>query len=284
MYYFKALWKISILLISALFIFGCVTSENQTKNAEFSMSAESVPEGILLTINNIPADVSYMWLHVTSFIKEEELIEGPYDMRTSFASITDGDNNAWYSSTFNLETIKKTGKILFPVFDPGVKHLFSVHVYNEQEFYNRSKIENFIPRFTEVEFIPNNSILSNRDDVKIFLNETFSVVSIITEPLFSSELIFDDQKYNFGVNIFLDDGKGIGIADYHFETGVSPDRLSWEFEPLVTNTLREDVVCMDWLESSTSNTAWAEVRVNIISGGVRWSIEIAKSPLFSYSL
>ena len=166
----------------------------------------------------------------------------------------------------------------------GVRHHFMVQVYNKHEIYNRSKTADFVPRSAETEFIPDNGILSNRDDVQICLNDSFSVASMITEPVFSSDLIFDNPKYNFGVQILLDDGKGIGVADFHFDTGVSPDGLSWEFEPLMTNALREDEVSTDWLGTGNNNTAWAEARVNIIYSGVRWSIEIAKSPLFSYSL
>ena len=284
MLHLKILGKFCLIVYLVFVVLGCATGKPSLKNAEFSMSAEEVPDGILLTLSNIPADVGYLWLHVTSFIKDDELIEGPFDMRTSFASITDGDDNAWYSSTYNLDTIKKTGKILFPVINPGVKHHFSVHVYNEWEFYNRSKIADFIPRFAEAELIPGNGIQYNREDVNFSLNDSFSVASIINEPIFSSELIFDNPKYNFGVQILLDGGRGIGVADYHFDTGVSPDGLSWEFEPLMTKALREDEVSADWLGTSISNTAWAEARVNIIYGGVRWSIEIAKSPLFSYSL
>lgn len=281
-------WSCKFTFVIILFIFilsGCATDKGQAVSADFKLSAEAVPEGILLTFSNFPADAHYMWLHVMS-LENEDLPISPYNQVTAYTSLTDSDNNAWHNSSYNLDTVKKTGKIIFPLLQTGVTYHFMVHVYNEYEFSNRMQLDNFMPCFAQTQFNPKNhladtDILFNREDVKLALNDDHSAVSIISEPAFASGLIFEKQKYNFGINIIVDESRGIGVADFHYETGLSPDGLSWEFEPQMTATLKEQAA---WLETGKYYSAWAVARVNVIYDDIRWSIEIAKSPEFKYSL
>ena len=40
----------------------------------------------------------------------------------------------------------------------------------------------------------------------------------------------------------------------------------------------------NWLENDSYYSAWAEARANIIYDDITWSVEIAKTPVFTYSL
>jgi hypothetical protein len=283
MHHVKALGKMVLILGFSLVTFGCAIGKNQKTITNFEISASTVPEGILITFNNIPADASHMWLYASTFINNSEENEIPYKSASTYASITNGSGMDWHNSTHNLDKIKKTRKIILPVVHTGEKYNISATIYNEQDFtLMRSDPEYDSNCIARTEIIADRGVNFNRNDVKLILDENHTVATIVSEPIFSSDdLMFDEQKYNFGITIKVEEKGFIGVADYHYKTGLSTDGLTWVFEPQMTNTLKEHA---DWLERGTYYSAWAEARVNIVYDDIKWSVEIAKSSEFKYSL
>ena len=280
MRHLKILGTISLILV--LVTLGCATGKNQVSNAEFGLTAEVVPEGIRLNFNNIPADVTHMWLSVV-FWGDEEYPEDNVFPIMSYASITNTSVRGWVNASQQLERIRQTGSIIFPIVQAGLNYHFSVTVYNEHEYYNMSEVhENSVARITYADVIADNGIYFNRGDVRLELDNTNAVATIVTEPAFSSKLIFDEQKYSFGVTIMVDNERSIGAGDHHFPDGLSYNGLSWTFEPKLTESLRE--YNGGWLETDTHYTAWVVAYANIIYDDIAWSIEIAKTPEFNFSL
>ena len=283
MQYLKTLRTISLVLAFVLVTFGCATSKNNVINADFELTAEAVPEGILLIFSNIPSDATHLWILVSSGSDDAET-ETSYNIISSYAGITDVSVQGWVNSTPNLEMVKQTGKVIFPIVQTGIKYNISATVYNENEFYELRGDDVFLNhRIAYTDFTADSGIYFNRDGVKFDLNDTHSFVNISSEPVFSSEVIFADQKYGFGVTILVDnDGRSIGVGEHHFPDGLSQDGLTWTFEPQMTEVLRNDNG--GWLEDGSNYTAWGTAYANIIFDDIKWCIEIAKTPEFNFSL
>jgi hypothetical protein len=279
---FKALRIISLILGFALVACGCATSKNQVADTDFGLTAEAVPEGVLLTFSNIPSDATHLWISLHSWSGTEEP-ESPYSIIQSFAGITDASVRGWVNSSRQLEKVKQTGKVIFPIVQAGQKYLISATVHNEREF-RQMRDANFQPRRAETECVAKNGINFNRDLVNLALNDTNSVVTLSSEPVFSSEITFNAQKYSFGVTIHVPGTGSIGVGDHHNPDGLSSDGLTWVFEPQMTQNIKGDSTTTDWLESGINYSAWAASYVNIIYDDIRWSVEIAKTPEFTYSL
>jgi len=284
MQHFKALRTISLLSVFALVTFGCATSRNHTAKADFGLTAEAAPEGILLAFSNFPSDATHLWISVISW-GDTEVPESHHNIISSYASITDASVRGWVNSTRQLDKVRKTGKVIFPVVQTGLKYFISASVYNEREFnlMKENKDENFQPRTAHTEFIADNGNYVNKDDVKLDINDIHSVVTLSSEPRFSSKVTFDNQKYSFGVTILVDDSRSIGVGDHHIPDGLSPDGLTWAFEPQMTDNIKGDDSAK-WLQNDTNYSAWAIAYANIIYNDIKWRIEIAKTPEFEYSL
>jgi len=274
MQHFKTLRIISLILVFALVTFGCAISKNNAANADFGINAETVPEGILLTLSNIPSDATHLWISVISWGDTEEQV----DHYSAYANITDTSVQGRANSTQQLEKVRQNGKIIFPILQAGIKYRFTASVFNDREFR-----DNFMHRNAYTDIVADNGIYFNRSDVKFELNDTYSVVTISSEPKFSSDVIFDDQKYSFSVRILVED-MTIGVADHHYPDGLAPDGLTWAFEPQMTDDIRIANNDRNWLEIGSYYSAWAEAYTNIIYDDIKWCIEIAKTPEFNYSL
>jgi len=235
-----------------------------------------------LTFSNIPPDATRLWIHVSSW-GDTEVLGSRHSYASSYASVTDVSVRGEANSTPQLDKVKQTGKVIFPAVRPGINYRFSATVYNEREFHSfMENQENFQPRSAYTDFIADNGIYVNGGNAKLEVNDTYSAVTISSEPIFSSEVIFGDQKYSFGVTISVDNNRSIGVGDHHFPDGLSSDGLTWTFEPQMTEDLRRDN--SGWLETGSNYPAWAEARVNIIYDDIKWSVEIAKTSEFKYSL
>ena len=280
MQYFKALRTISLILCFVLVTFGCATGKNQISDTDFGLTAETVPEGILLTFSNIPSDATHLWVFVNSW-------NGTDDSISSYAAITNTSVKELARSAQQLEKVKQTGQIIFPIVQEGLKYSISANVYNQQEwelFLNERTVENFRFRSAETECIGKNGIYFDRDLINLALNDTNSAVTISSEPVFSSAITFDTQKYSFNVNIMIPEIGSIGVGEHQTPNGLSADGLTWTFEPQMTLNIKGDSATMNLLENGTYYSAWAKAMVNVIYDDINWSIEIAKSPEFTYSL
>ena len=280
MHHFKFLKTISLILGFSLVIFGCVTGKNTVAKNDFGFVAESIPEGILLTFSNIPSDAIRMTLHVSYYITEET--DSPHGLLSSFADLRDPSFTMGANPSIQLEKVKQTGKVIFPIVQAGQEYSVFAYVYNQQEHDLMLKNdEKHQPVFAHTMIIPQNGTYFNRDDVILELDKDISVVTLISEPVFSPEVTFYDQKYSFGVTIIVPENGSIGVADHHMTDSISSNGLTWVFEPQMTNNLKS---VSDWLENEVVYTAWATASANIIYDDIFWWVDIAKSPEFKYSL
>ena len=226
-----------------------VSDKNQAPDADFELTAESVPEGLLLTFSNIPSDASYLWIHVYDWFNTEEPVISR-NLVSSYAGITDTSVQGWVHATQQLEKVKQTGNVIFPFVQAGQKYRISVMVYNQQDYELLSGGENFRPCMAETECIAENGIYFDRDFVKIELGNDNSSITLTSEPVFSSEVTFAAQKYTYGVTIPVSETGSVGVADHHVPDGLSPDGLTWTFEPQMTRNLRSDSEMMKWLKAA----------------------------------
>ena len=278
---FKTFRTISLILFFVLVSFGCATNKNQVSNSDFGFTAESVPEGILLTFSNIPIDAIRMTIHVTYF--DTEVVTSPRNVYSSFADLRDASFIKGAKPSIQLERVKQSKKVIFPVVQAGQNHSVMAYVYNHRGhelWLNDDK--NYKPVFAETSITPKNGTFFDKDNVSLELNNTNSKVTLTKEPIFTSELTFDKQKYSFNVTVLVPEHGSISAADHHYSDGLSADGLTWVFEPNMTEDLTK--YNKGWLESGTNYYAWANVFANIIYDDIFWYVPIAKSQEFNYSL
>jgi len=278
---FKVLWTISLVLGFALLVFSCATGRNRSANAEFRLGAQAVPEGLLLTFSNNPADASHMWISIQSWGDAEE-VESARDIISSFAALTNTSKMDWVGSTQQLERVKQTGRVVFPFVQAGQKYQISAVVYNQrQRELSINGGEYFQPVWADAQVRAGHGVYFDRDAVKFELDDAKSAVTLSTEPVFSSNVIFYDQRYSFSVIIMVAETGSVSVGDHHIPDSLSPDGLTWTFEPQMSTF---NLIGNEWVEEGVYYSAWAEARVNIIYDDINWSIEVAKTPVFNFSL
>ena len=212
MYHFKGLRVFVLLLCISLTVFilltgSCATSKHvsarkQVDHADFELSAEAVPEGILLSFDNIPSDASYLWIHVYDWFNIDEPMYR-HDLISSYAGITDSSVQGWVHSAQQLAKVKQTGKVIFPFAEAGKKYRITAMLYSQRDYESFRNGEDFLPCMAETECIARNGIYFDRDMVRLELDKTNSSVTLSSEPVFSSGVNFDTQKYSYGVTILV---------------------------------------------------------------------------------
>jgi len=255
MHHFKALRTISLILGFVLVTSGCASSKNQQTNVEIGLKAEAVSEGICLTFGNIPMETSGLFIMVQNW-KETENLESTHEIIGSFSYII-GDS---------LEQLKQTGTIVFPFVRTGQNYNISVSFENE-----KGQAIAGVPDWIFAKCMANAGIYFN-DGLKLELNETNTVVTLSSEPIFSAEVQFAPDKYLYYVTLILSDHGSLGYSDKG--TG-----LQWNFEPQMTNDLKES----EHLQNGTYSTYITAYR-NIFYDNIKWTVEIAKTPEFIYSI
>ena len=206
----------------------------------------------------------------------------PYNFISSFADLRDASFPAGSVSSFQLDKVKQTGRVMLPIVKTYEKYHVFASVFNKRDhelFMNND--ENYEPLFATTEFIARDGIHFNRDDVRLDLDDTHSFVTLSSEPVFLSEVKYSAQKYSFDVTILVDDKGSIGVGDHHIPVGLSPDGLTWTFGSHIRDDIREST---DLLVSGTYYTAWASAYVNIIYNDILWQIEVANTSTFNFSM
>ena len=267
------------LVSSGLLASGCATSANHVKaSSEFGIKAEAVPEGIQLTLSNIPPDTVQLWIWITYADVD---YESSYDVIASYASINDASITIGGPFSNQLDKVKQTGKVVFPVAEAGRKYYITVNAYNKQAHESILADGYLHPHSVDTVLTANDGTYFNRNDVKLNLNNSNSAITLSSEPVFSSALSFDKTRYYYGVTISVDEINGsLGIGTQHVPQGLSSDGLSWTFEPEMTDNIRKS----DWLESGVDYSAYATAYAVIVYDDIVWSVEIAKTKGFTYSL
>ena len=265
MRHFKAMKPIFLisgfaLVILSLLTVSCATSKpvsdkNQETIMETGLKAEAIPEGLCITFDNIPAETSRLFIMIQNWGGNDHL-EGTHEIIGSYSGIM---GNA-------LEQVKQTGKIIFPFVKAGQSYYISAGFENEKE-----KTIAGIPDWINAECMANAGVYFN-DGLKLELKNNNTSVTLSSEPEFSTDVQYAPDKYLYTVNLDLSDHESLGYSDKG--TG-----LHWDFEPQMTNDLREG----KHLQSG-NYSAYVTAYRNIIYDKITWTIEIAKTPEFIYSL
>jgi hypothetical protein len=185
-------------------------------------------------------------------------------------------------ASVQLEKIKQTEKVIFPIVQAEQKYIIYASFYSQQEHQQIKDGISILPRTVKTEcIIYEDGINYNEDFVMLKMNNTNSAITLSSEPVFPPEVIFDTQKYSYIFTIYDSENGGISFGDHHIPDGLSHDGLTWKFEPQMTNKIKQDY---KWLESGSYYSAWAEARANIIYDDITWSVGIVKTPEFIFSL
>jgi len=255
MQHFKALRIISLILGFTLVTFGCATSKsNQSVNID--LKAETVPEGICITFDNIPKETNRLFIMLNNYGGKEQP-ESTYDIIGSYSDIK-GDI---------LEQVKQTRKIVFPFVQAGQKYGILVSFENEKG----QKIVG-VPEWINTECIANAGIYFN-DGLKLELNKNNTSVILSSEPEFSKEVQYAPEKYWYRVSIDSSENGSLSYSDK------STNGLYWDFEPQMTYDFKKG----EYLQSG-NYSAYVTAYRNVIYDNVTWAVEIAKTPEFIYSL
>jgi len=270
MQHFKALktrswFAISLIMGFVLVIFGCTASKLATselvsseshQSVNIGLKAEAVPEGICITFDNIPQETSRMFISFNNFGGKEEP-DGVNDIIESY-SVIRGDI---------LEQVKQTRKVIFPFVKAGQKYFIYVFLSKEQ---GREIVG--VPDVINTECVANAGIYFN-DGLKLELNKTNTSVTLSSEPKFSKEVRYAHDKYGYIVKLYLSGNESLGYGEK------SENGLHWDFEPNLTNDLKES----GYVQNG-GYYAYITAYRNVDYDNVTWSVEVAKTPEFIYSL
>ena len=266
MHHFKVLLSISLILSFALFTFGCVTnklvsSKNQISvKAEINLSAETVPEGILVTFSNfskIPLEINDIRVIFRDWGSTEE---PDWENAESLAQFNYVHSLHESFSINGIEQIRQTGTVIFPFVQSGHKYFITALFYNNED----------ISTIT-TECIADGGIYLNRD-ISLNFKNNFTGVELSKEPEFTSCDLGGYQKISYYI---------VGLISDYWETVAGSDTiddLSWDFEPRFGEVLRENGV------ASGDYPAYVGANLVIIYDNISWILEIAKSQIFTYSL
>jgi hypothetical protein len=234
----------------------------QFSDVNIGLKAEAVQEGICVTFENIPLETTRLFISFSKGLIHAPP-DNPHDEIISFAGITDD----------SLEQVKKTRRIVFPIVQSD--EIYRIFVSLTKEGFQ--PIEG-IPRYTTTECIAKNGIYFD-SNIELKLDDTHTSVTLSSEPIFSSEVIFDTHKYDFRAHIILKQTEA-EIESMSVGTGRnSVTGLVWAFEPELTNSLKEENI----LESRVY-PAFITANCNIIYDNITWNVEIAKTPEFFFPL
>ena len=218
------------------------------------LRAVAVNEGICLVFDNIPPETTWIFIHFTA-PGERDSADG---MRGIIGVYTDIRGSA-------LEQLKKTGRIVCPFVQAG-------RSYNAGVYFQRGdRIDD--SEWVYVRCIADRGICFN-NEIDLSLNAAQTGVTLSGEPEFSAEVHFAPNKYSYSATIKTAEDWSVGIGDNKSAGG-----LTWDFEPGLSNELRLG----DYLESG-SYSAYVTAFCNLIYGSLSWSVEIAKSREFIFSL
>jgi hypothetical protein len=257
---FKVLRIISLILGFVLVTFGCTTSKSR-QSVDVGLKAETVPEGISLTFDYIPSETTRLFIGIAK--GKNSPPANPHDVIFSYSNIMDD----------SLEQVKKTGKIIFPVVQIGETYKISVQF--NKEGYQPIK---GIPEWINAECIAGNGIYFDRN-INLKLDDAHTTVTLSSEPVFFFFLIFDTYKYSYNITIIQKQTETEVLLMGGSAGDHTTNALKCVFEPEWTNLLNKENTL-----KSGSYPAFVRAFCNIIYDNIKWYVEIAKTPEFTYSL
>jgi hypothetical protein len=249
-------------LCFALVTFSCATGENQVSDfsSDIEISAETVPEGIRVTFSNystIPLEMKDIGVVFRDWGGSEE---PDWENIDEFAVVFNNTHDLRETTCFSvMEKVKCTGTVIFPFVQPGHKYFITAFLINNEDEIELTKT---------IECIADGGIFLN-NNISLDLNNAHTGVALSNAPVFTSDVQFGGLGYH--IIILTGD-------DYWDVFSDSNGELFWDFEPKFQEYLKEiGVVNGDY-------PAYVEANISITHDNTSWVMNIAKSPVFTYSL
>jgi hypothetical protein len=173
--------KIIFVFGFALAVFGCASNKTILENGIIVLTAENVPDGVRLTLGNIPSETNYI-----AFIFNAEG-ENAHSLTTEFYD--------WYTDIgTSLEEFKKTRSLVCPFVQNGL--IYTVTAYIKKDGSNSSALFK-----AATEIIPENGILFVPNGITLKLNETKTGAAFSAFPELSMDARNDiEAKYSYLIN------------------------------------------------------------------------------------
>jgi hypothetical protein len=275
MQHFKALrtrtkLAISLILGFALVTFGCTTGENQVSDfpSDIEISAETVPEGIRLTFSNytnIPQEMDYLTVVFTSWYGSEEPDWEAND-QLGFMNLLSNrrDAQTWENV---IEQVKQTGTVTFPFVQPGQRYIIRA-IFVDHELVNEKSYDSKGIATLYTECVADGGIYLNKN-ISLNMNNDRTRVALSSEPAFTTDVQFGELKVLYSIIIHKGDYTE-AITNY-------TEDLFWNFEPSFSEYLTKEGV------ENGNYPAISEANLHIIHDNISWLIEIAHTPVFTYS-
>jgi hypothetical protein len=244
-------------LCFALVTFGCATSKNQVANADFGLTAEAVPEGILVKFSNVPLKIKDIGVSFWDCGGNEEPNWESIDGLATFNYVYDLLEVTCYSA---IEQVRQTGTVTFPFVQSGHKYFIKAFLIGE---------DNNIGTIISTECVADGEYILI-PNIDLSLNNAHTGVTLSNAPVFPSDVQLRSTIFYY---IYTQTG------DYAEAIDSGPiDELFWNFEPRFGEYLKETGVV------SGDYPTFVKANISVTHDNTSWVMEIAKSPVFTYSL
>ena len=252
MQHFKALRIFPLILGFILFIFGCEADKNQVSDLNFGIKAESVSEGIYLYFDNIPENAEYLCVSLYDITTNDNLYTG-----TSFQSS-------------ELEQIKKTNTLICPFVRSGHKYKIEISVCIRTE-------ENIKTINSDITTAVANGGIHIINNPILNWNNSDNITALSERPVFSDESI-NSQNTELDYTLFFIHEKTSGGV------GGGIDELTNVLVYDNTKNFISIIEMIDRIGLSGDIPIYASVRFSPEYNNKKWTMEIARSPEFTFSL
>jgi hypothetical protein len=225
-------------------LIGCASTKAISKGDIVGLKAENTHEGIVLTFDHIPSETTRMFIHLTEAVEDANVIPVFTDVRGAL-----------------LDQVKEKGKVVCPFVQNG-RHYFinvSIDTGNNENWLN-------------AEITADNGIYT-LNEVALELNETKTGVTLLAEPVFSTDVQYASQKFEYVVTVRVDTNNSIGYGER------VEDKVAWEFLPRMVEDIKKDNI-----QVSGNLPAYVTAYCNINYGDFLWTVGIVNSKEFTVSL
>ena len=257
MNHFKALRIISLILSLALITFSCAKSKN--KFSDIKISAEATSEGIRVNFSNyssIPPEVDNLRVVFLDWGKDGEPDWNNMDKLAAFNYFHDHFRESFCENA--VEQVRKTGKVTFPFVKKGHKYTIRALFISGTDVIKR----------INTECAADNGVILN--EISLDLNSSNTGAALSGKPAFTPNVKSEIQTMSYNIVIFTDE-------HWHAIASDKTNDLFWEFEPKFSEYLKENNV------AKGDYPSYVGVNLNVIYNKISWIMEIAKSPIFTYS-
>jgi len=258
MQHFKALRTISLILGFVLVIFGCATGKSKVSDfQDIEISAKAVPEGILVTFSNysnIPLEIDNLTITFTDWGGIDETFwvnEEPLAAMNSLSKI-----HTHQTSESVIKKVRQTGTVTFPFVQHGRKYSISAFFSNGDEFVKEVKTECVADRGIYLD-----------GKITLNMNDAHSDFALSSDSAFTSDVWFAHY-------IIINKGDN----NIEWISSGKTKNLFWDFEPMFSEHLKEAGVTKGYYPALVGTS------IHVVYDNIPWYIEIASSPVFTYSL